>query len=78
MNVLPLGRGYAWLDMGTFDSLLDASDFIAVIERRQSLKVACLEEIAYRNKWISKKEVLAKADKLGKTNYADYLRSLEF
>ena len=78
LNVLPLGRGYAWLDMGTFDSLLDASDFIAVIERRQSLKVACLEEIAYRNKWISKKEVLTKADKLGKTNYADYLRALEF
>jgi glucose-1-phosphate thymidylyltransferase len=78
LNVLPLGRGYAWLDMGTFDSLLEASEYIAVIERRQSLKVACLEEIAYRNKWISKKEVLAKADKLGKTNYADYLRSLEF
>ena len=78
LNVLPLGRGYAWLDMGTFDSLLDASDFIAVIERRQSLKVACLEEIAYRNKWISKKEVLTKADKLGKTNYADYLRASEF
>jgi glucose-1-phosphate thymidylyltransferase len=78
LNVLSLGRGYAWLDMGTFDSLLEASEYIAVIERRQSLKVACLEEIAYRNKWISKKEVLAKADKLGKTNYADYLRSLEF
>lgn len=78
LNVLPLGRGYAWLDMGTFDSLLEASEYIAVIERRQSLKVACLEEIAYRNKWISKKEVLTKADKLGKTNYADYLRALEF
>ncbi len=78
LNVLNLGRGYAWLDMGTFDSLLEASEYIAVIERRQSLKVACLEEIAYRNKWITKKEVLAKAEKLGKTNYADYLRSLEF
>ena len=78
LNVLQLGRGYAWLDMGTFDSLLDASEYIAVIERRQSLKVACLEEIAYRNKWISKKEVLSKADKLGKTKYADYLRALEF
>ncbi|MEI7441115.1 MAG: glucose-1-phosphate thymidylyltransferase RfbA [bacterium] len=78
LNVLPLGRGYAWLDMGTFDSLLDASEYIAVIERRQSLKVACLEEIAYRNKWISKKEVLSKADELGKTKYADYLRALEF
>jgi glucose-1-phosphate thymidylyltransferase len=78
LNVLPLGRGYAWLDMGTFDSLLEASEYIAVVERRQNLKVACLEEIAYRNKWISKKEVLTKADKLGKTNYADYLRALEF
>ena len=78
LNVLNLGRGYAWLDMGTFDSLLEASEYIAVIERRQSLKVACLEEIAYRNKWITKKEVLAKAEKLGKTNYAEYLRSLEF
>lgn len=78
LNVLQLGRGYAWLDMGTFDSLLDASDYIAVIERRQSLKIACLEEIAFRNKWISKAQVLSKADKLGKTSYADYLRALEF
>lgn len=76
LNVTPLGRGYAWLDMGTFDSLLDASDYIAAIERRQSLKIACLEEIAYRKKWISKKVLIKKTREMGNSKYSEYLISL--
>ena len=68
-----LGRGYAWLDTGTHDSLLDASNFIAAIEQRQGLKIACLEEIAFQCGYIGVNEVLRQAEKLAKTEYGQYL-----
>ncbi len=70
------GRGTAWLDTGTHDSLLEASNYVAAIQRRQDLKIACLEEIAYQSGWISADGVLMRAAKLGKTEYASYLRRL--
>ena len=70
------GRGTAWLDTGTHDSLLEASNYVAAIERRQDLQIACLEEIAYFSGWISTEGVLTRAAKLGKTEYASYLRRL--
>ncbi len=73
LSVVTLGRGYAWLDTGTFDSLLSAASFIKTIEERTGLKIACLEEIAYKMKFISKKQILKIADEL-KTSYGDYLR----
>src|SRR6185437_10657217 len=69
-----LGRGMAWLDTGTHDSLMEASTFIQTIEKRQGLKVACLEEIAYRLGYIDAQQVDALAAKLGKSSYAEYLR----
>lgn len=71
-----LGRGIAWLDTGTHDALLDAGTFIQAIEKRQGLKVACLEEIAYQRGWIDAGQVQAQAERLGKTPYAAYLRRL--
>ncbi|MEY3763388.1 MAG: hypothetical protein RLZ42_48 [Armatimonadota bacterium] len=71
-----LGRGTAWLDTGTHDALLEAGNFVAAIERRQSLKIACLEEIALQSGWISAQDVIAGADALGKTGYASYLRRI--
>ncbi len=68
-----MGRGMAWLDTGTHDSLLEASNFIATIENRQGLKVACLEEIAYRNGYITKDELLELAKPLSKNHYGEYL-----
>jgi glucose-1-phosphate thymidylyltransferase len=76
LRVNPLGRGFAWLDTGTYDSLLDASEFIATIQKRQGLMVACLEEIAYHAGWISATQVLSAARALGKTEYARYLKGL--
>jgi len=76
LAVRNLGRGIAWLDTGTHESLLQASEFIAAVERRQGLKVACLEEIALRQGWIAGGAVEAIADRLGGTEYADYLRRL--
>ena len=73
LNVELLGRGFAWLDTGTHDSLLEAGQFVQTIEHRQGLKVACLEEIAYLQGWLSKDELLAQADKLQKTGYGQYL-----
>jgi glucose-1-phosphate thymidylyltransferase len=69
-----LGRGIAWLDTGTHESLLQAAEFIAAVERRQGLKVACLEEIAFRLGWLAAERVLELAAGLGRTEYADYLR----
>lgn len=76
LNVEILGRGFAWLDTGTHDSLLEASSFVQVIEKRQGLKVACLEEIAYRNGWLSAEEVTNEAKNLSKTAYGQYLNRL--
>ncbi len=76
LNVEVLGRGTAWLDTGSPDALAEATDFVKVIQHRQGLKIACLEEIAYNKRWISKAELLTTADKLGKTEYADYLKKL--
>ena len=68
-----MGRGYAWLDTGTLTSLLEASQFIETIERRQGLKIACPEEIAYRNGWIDAAQVARLAQALGKSKYGEYL-----
>ena len=73
LNVSLLGRGFAWLDTGTHDSLLEAGQFVQTVEHRQGLKVACLEEIAYRNKWIDKEQLLIQGNSLAKTGYGQYL-----
>jgi glucose-1-phosphate thymidylyltransferase len=76
LEVEIMGRGYAWLDTGTHDSLLDAGQFIATIERRQGLKLACPEEIAWRNGWIDDAQLEALAQPLTKSSYGQYLLSL--
>ena len=76
LHVERFGRGFAWLDTGTHDSLLDASQYVQTIERRQGLKVACLEEIAYGNGWINRDHLLERAKYFGKTGYGQYLYSL--
>lgn len=73
LHVELLGRGYAWFDTGTYESLLDAGNFIRTIEKRTGLKIACLEEIAYNNGWITKEELLELAKPLMKTDYGKYL-----
>jgi glucose-1-phosphate thymidylyltransferase len=76
LNVELLGRGYAWLDTGTHDSLLEASQFVETVENRQGYKIACLEEIAFRNGWIDEVSLLKRAKQLGKNGYGQYLKSL--
>ena len=76
LKVQTLPRGFAWLDTGTHDSLAEASTFIEVIEKRQGLKIACLEEIAYRNHWISAEELRATANTMAKNDYGQYLLNL--
>ncbi|WIT10065.1 glucose-1-phosphate thymidylyltransferase RfbA [Paucibacter sediminis] len=76
LQVSIMGRGYAWLDTGTHDSLLEAGQFIATLERRQGLKVACPEEIAYRQGWINTEQLLRLAAPLSKTQYGRYLQAL--
>ena len=76
LSVELLGRGFAWLDTGTHDSLLEAGTFVQTIERRQGLKVACLEEIAFNNGWIDADSLKKAGDELGKTSYGEYLLSL--
>jgi glucose-1-phosphate thymidylyltransferase len=73
LEVVPMGRGYAWLDTGTHESLLEASLFIETIEKRQGLKVACPEEIAYRQGYISARELKALAQPLASSGYGEYL-----
>jgi len=76
LHVNPLGRGFAWLDTGTYDSLLDASEFIATIQKRQGFMVACLEEIAFNSGWITTSQIVQASSALGKTEYSKYLRAL--
>ena len=76
INAIRLGRGFAWLDTGTFKALLDASHFVQTIEIRQNYKIACLEEIAFNQGWILEKQIRDIANSLGKNSYKDYLLSL--
>ena len=76
LKVQQLGRGFAWLDTGTHESLLEASEFVRAIEHRQGLKIACIEEIAYANGWISANQIGAIANMMPKTSYGEYLHSL--
>lgn len=76
LNVVTMKRGFAWLDTGTHDSLLDASNFIQTVEHRQGIKIACLEEISIHKGWISKEAVREKAATMGKSTYAEYLRRI--
>jgi glucose-1-phosphate thymidylyltransferase len=76
LHVEQLGRGTAWLDTGTHESLMEAAEFVSVIERRQGLKIACLEEIALRNQWITLADLESQITRLGKSSYGAYLRRL--
>lgn len=76
LNVVTMKRGFAWLDTGTHDSLLEASNFIQTVEHRQGIKIACLEEIALLKGWLSKEQVREKVKTMGKSTYAEYLRRL--
>ena len=76
LKVAVLDRGFAWLDTGTFDSLSDAGEYVRVIEKRQGLKIGCLEEIAWRKGFITKDELMVQAQKLAKSGYGQYLLSL--
>ncbi|MCJ8344377.1 sugar phosphate nucleotidyltransferase, partial [bacterium] len=76
LKVIILGRGYAWLDTGTHESLLEAGQFVETIERRQGYKIACLEEIVFNKGWISKQDVMAIAKPLEKSGYGQYLVAL--
>jgi glucose-1-phosphate thymidylyltransferase len=76
LSVKMLGRGFAWLDTGTHESLLDAAHFVETIETRQGYKIACLEEIAYANSWLTDEELVGIASSMGKTQYGAYLASL--
>ena len=76
LDVQLLGRGFAWLDTGTMDSLVDAADFVRMIEKRQSIKISAPEEIAYRNGWIDKEKLLESAARYGKSPYGAHLRAV--
>ena len=76
LNVSLMGRGFAWLDTGTHDSLMEAGQFVQTIEHRQGLKVACLEEIGYRNGWLSAEALQQQAGALSKTGYGQYLQQV--
>lgn len=76
LNVNLLGRGFAWLDTGTHESLLEAAQFVETIEKRQGYKIACLEEIAYNQGWLSKQKVEKQAQELRKNSYGEYLSAL--
>lgn len=76
LNVVTLGRGYAWLDTGTMDALSEASEFVKVIENRQGIQISAVEEIAYKNGWISKEKLLESAEKYGKSPYGQHLRKV--
>ena len=74
LDLQRLGRGYAWLDTGTMDSLVDAADFVRMVEKRQSVKISAPEEIAYKNGWITKEKLLESAERYGKSPYGEHLK----
>lgn len=76
LDVQLLGRGFAWLDTGTMDSLVDAADFVRMIEERQGIKISAPEEIAYKNGWISKEQLIESAEKYGKSPYGKHLKAV--
>jgi len=76
LKVKVMGRGFAWLDTGTHESLMEAGNFVKIIEDRTGLKIGCIEEIAFRNGWIAKEQLLALAQSLQKTDYGNYLTKL--
>lgn len=76
LDVVTLGRGYAWLDTGTIDALAEASEFVRVIENRQGVQISAVEEIAYRNGWISKEKLLESAEQYGKSSYGKHLKQV--
>ena len=76
LDVQLLGRGFAWLDTGTMDSLVKAADFVQMIEKRQSIKISAPEEIAYRNSWISREKLLESASRYGKSPYGMHLKAV--
>jgi glucose-1-phosphate thymidylyltransferase len=76
LDVQLLGRGFAWLDTGTMDSLVDAADFVRMIEKRQSIKISAPEEIAYINGWIDKEKLLVSAERYGKSPYGAHLKAV--
>jgi len=76
LNVITLGRGYAWLDTGTVDSLSEAAEFVRVVESREGIQISAVEEIAYRNGWITKEQLYAAADLYGKSPYGKHLRNV--
>lgn len=76
LDVVTLGRGYAWLDTGTMDALAEATEFVRVIENRQGITISAVEEIAYRNGWISREKLLEVAEQYGKSNYGKHLRQV--
>ena len=76
LNVKLLGRGFAWLDTGSMDSLVDAADFVRMIEKRQSIKISAPEEIAYKNGWITKEKLLESAARYGKSPYGEHLKAV--
>ncbi|OUS52095.1 glucose-1-phosphate thymidylyltransferase [Shewanella sp. SACH] len=76
LNVELLGRGFAWLDTGTYESLLEAASFVETIEKRQGYKIACLEEIAWRNKWLTDEQIISAANQMAKNSYGQYLSDL--
>ena len=71
-----MGRGFAWLDTGTMDALVDATEFVKVIENRQGIQISAVEEIAYKNGWISKEKLIESAEKYGKSPYGEHLRKV--
>ena len=76
LNVQLMGRGYAWLDTGTMDSLVDASDFVRMIQNRQGIEISAPEEIAYINGWISKETLMESAERYGKSPYGEHLKKV--
>ena len=76
LNVVTLGRGYAWLDTGTVDSLYEAAEFVRVIESREGIQISAIEEIAYRNGWITKEKLLESAERYGKSPYGAHLKAV--